>query len=253
MSDLSLYNESSGSGNTTRAWRRKFARIAVRLVEEHGLPDLGNLVDPVEEIFYILLSAKTTEVLYQKAYSRLKAAFPDLPSLARARLSRVGACIRCAGLVNKRAGQIIRTAKRLLNDLSPDPAGRLRAMSETEVYDYLTSLAGVGPKSAFCVMMMSLGKDVFPVDVNVQRVAQRLGALPHGLKHYEAQKALPALIPRGKSRELHIGLLVHGRRVCLPRKPRCKECAISRMCAYAKRKARTEKLKARRKERRTKK
>jgi endonuclease-3 len=80
-------------------------------------------------------------------------------------------------------------------------------------------------------MMYSLGHDVFPVDVNVQRVAARVGAIPHGLKHYQAQQRLPPLIPPGRSEELHVGMVVLGRDVCLARNPQCNRCPIQRLCA----------------------
>lgn len=103
-------------------------------------------------------------------------------------------------------------------------------MSAQEAFDFLTHLPGMGPKSAFCVMMYSLKVDVFPVDVNVQRIAERMGAIPHRLKHYQAQKRLPSLIPAGRSRELHIAMVAHGREVCLPRNPKCGECCIRDLC-----------------------
>ena len=103
-------------------------------------------------------------------------------------------------------------------------------MSPSEVYAYLRSLPGVGPKSAFCVMMWSLNIDVLPVDVNVQRIAARIGVIPSGLKHYQAQQKLPRFVPDGRSRELHSVFMVHGREVCIPRKPKCGDCVVNDIC-----------------------
>ncbi len=201
------------------------------------LPDLGNFADPVDEIFYIVLSAKTTEKLYVEAFRRLKMRFPSLPILAGALLSSIRKCVGSAGFGNKRARQVKAIARRLLSDLHPDPAGQLRAMDDAELFEYLTSLPGVGPKSAFCVMVMSLGRDVFPVDVNVHRMARRLGAIPSGLKHFEAQKQLPPLIPRGMGKELHIAMVIHGRKICLPRNPNCGLCVVRRFCEFPRKSA----------------
>jgi endonuclease III len=105
-------------------------------------------------------------------------------------------------------------------------------MSAQEVYDFLTHLPGLGPKSALCVMMYSLDFDVFPVDVHVNRVAARIGAIPSGLKHYQAQQRLPALVPKGLSRKLHIAFVVHGRKICFSKRPACERCPISDLCKH---------------------
>jgi endonuclease-3 len=228
----------AGSHPRPRAspWPQRWAAIADRLVAAYGTPSLGNLRDPVREIFYIVLSARTTDAQYRKTYRALRLRFPHLIDLASARLRDVLPCIAGGGLVNKRGAQVRRIAATLLSRLGRNPARRLKEMPAHEVYSFLTGLPGVGPKSALCVMMYSLGIDAFPVDVNVQRVACRVGAIPAGLKHYQAQQRLPALVPEGRSEELHIGLVVHGRTVCLPRKPRCEFCIIRDLCAFGKKK-----------------
>jgi endonuclease-3 len=212
-------------------WRGVLGELADRVVAEYGVPPLGNFLDPVEEIFYILLSARTTDAQYRKTYAVLRDRFPTLGELATAPVEQVAACISNGGLANKRASQIPRVAEELMA-LGEDPSDKLKGMTAREAYDFLTELPGMGPKSALCVMMFSLGYDAFPVDVNVQRVASRLGAIPPKLKHYQAQQRLPALVPEGRSKELHIGLVVHGRKVCLPREPRCASCVLSDLCHF---------------------
>jgi len=200
------------------------------LVAVYGTPALGNFRDPVAEIFYIVLSARTTDAQYRQTHRELRDQFPRLADLAAAPLDEILSCIRRGGLANKRAGQVRRIAQRILADLGSRPKARLKAMPAAEVYRFLTGLPGMGPKSALCVMMYSLNFDVFPVDVNVRRVARRLGAIPSGLKHYRAQQRLPSLVPDGRSKELHIGLVVLGRTVCLPRTPHCDRCPINDLC-----------------------
>lgn len=69
-----------------------------------------------------------------------------------------------------------------------------------EAYIYLRSLPGVGLKSALCVMMYSLGLDVFPVDARVHRVLCRVGLINRGAKHYDAQAMLPGFVRPGRSK-----------------------------------------------------
>jgi endonuclease III len=207
--------------------------IADRLLPIYGTPTLGNFDSPVKEIFYILLSARTTEILYQSAHRRLFERFTNIEGIAAASPIEVFDCIGDAGLGRRRSDQIIQLAKRLCDDFGSLPDLRLADMTEVEAYQYLTTLPGVGPKSAFCVMMYSLGFDVFPVDVNVQRIAERIGIIQSGLKHYQAQESLPKFVPDGRSRQLHISLVAHGRDVCTPKTPRCGACVLVSICAFA--------------------
>jgi endonuclease III len=213
-------------------WPHVLALVADRLVATYGTPTLGNFRDPVKEIFYILLSARTNERLYKPAHRRLSQRFPEIEQLANARIHRVLECVRGAGLGVKRAKQVVGIANRLLVDLGRNPQRQLRRMTAAEAYRYLTHLPGVGPKSAFCVMLCSLDHDVFPVDVNVQRVLERLGTLRKGLKHYQAQMIAPKFVPPGRSKELHVGLVEHGRRICVPRRPKCHTCILVDLCRH---------------------
>ena len=189
-------------------WSRVVTVVADRLLAAYGVPSLGNLRDPVREIFYIVLSARTTDSQYRKTYRALRSKFPTLAGLANAPLEDILKCISDGGLANKRAAQVRGIAKALLSRFGNGASRRLREMPAQEVFDVLNGLPGMGPKSALCVMMYSLNHDTFPVDTNVQRVASRLGAIPTALKHWEAQQRLPALVPEGRSKELHIGLTV---------------------------------------------
>jgi endonuclease III len=212
------------------AWSMKLAEIADRLVAEYGVPTLGNFRDPVKEIFYILLSAKTTDAQYRATHRRLWTAYPTLDALASAQVSGIRKCILAGGLAGKRARQIQRTARLLLARCGEHPARHLRSMNSKQAFEFIRSLPGMGPKSAFCVMMYSLDADTFPVDVNVQRIAERMGAIPSGFKHHRAQERLAQLAPIGRSKELHIGLVVHGRTICLPRSPKCQSCSLVDLC-----------------------
>ena len=216
--------------NPRSRWPAIWAEIADRLVAEHGVPGLGNFRNPVKEIFYILLSAKTADAQYRRTNRALHLAYPTLAALAAAKVKGVRACIESGGLAATRARQIVALAKALLKAGAPNPSRYLRSLDPDAAFWFLTSLPGVGPKSAFCIMMYSLGMDVFPVDVNVIRIAERLGSIPRGLDHTKAQKALASIAPDGRSKELHIGLVVHGRAVCTPRNPKCGSCSLLDLC-----------------------
>lgn len=235
MSRLTLSLIRRRPPRNARQWKRTLADVTEILASTYGTPDLGNYRDPVKEVYYILLSAKTTERLYRAAYRRLWERFQRLTQIAEARLSEIRSCIEGAGLGAKRAKQVKQIAQRLLHDLGPHPARRLREMSSNEAYQYLVGLPGLGPKSALCVLMYSLDVDVFPVDANIQRVLGRMGAIPNGAKHYRAQQILPGFVADGLSRPLHIVLIIHGREVCRPIAPKCMGCNIRHLCKTGRR------------------
>ena len=103
-------------------------------------------------------------------------------------------------------------------------------MSVEEAQAYLTSLPGVGRKTAACVLLFALGMHDVPVDTHVSRVATRLGLFRPGAPFEEMHDVMLAFTPTGEELELHLNLLRHGRRTCHARRPVCAECALERMC-----------------------
>ena len=96
--------------------------------------------------------------------------------------------------------------------------------------NYLCSLPGVGPKTAYCVMMYSLKRSVFPADANVIRVAYRMGLTGFSpLQHKKAQEELVKKIPPKLSYTLHVNMVQHGRKVCT-KLPKCNSCSIRKFC-----------------------
>lgn len=231
MSELTLALLKRRRPRRARAWHGRIRKITALLVAEYGTPSLGNFADPIKEIFYIVLSARTTEPLYKNAHRRLWRRFRTLSAIADAPLRELHDCIGNAGLGKKRSMQIQRTARKLIKDFGSRPGSRLRQLSADEVYAYLLTLPGIGPKSAFCVMMYSLGFDVFPVDAHARRILSRIGLPLRGSKHYHAQAQLPAFVPVGGSKALHVALIAHGRNTCISRTPMCQECKIAHLCS----------------------
>jgi endonuclease-3 len=230
VSTLTLRVMGLPTGGRKSPWKARLGIATDRLVTAYGTPTLGNFRNPVKEIFYILLSARTTENLYQKAHANLFSRFTTVAQIAAAARDDVQQCVEVAGFGAKRATHIIRIARQLIDELGQRPDLRLRHLTPPDAFDYLTQLSGVGPKSALCVMMCSLDHDVFPVDINVQRVFERLGVIRSGLPHYRAQQIAPRHVLDGASKRLHVGLVEHGRRVCVPRNPKCGECILHDMC-----------------------
>jgi endonuclease-3 len=118
---------------------------------------------------------------------------------------------------------------------APPPDGTLSldwlaSQPVLEAQRYLTSLPGVGRKTAACVLLFAFGMHDVPVDTHVSRVGTRLGLFRAGAPFEELHDVMLAITPVGEELELHLNLLRHGRRTCHARRPDCANCALLRMC-----------------------
>ena len=201
-----------------------------RLLPLHGLPALGNKSDPLDELVYIVLSARTGYRQFERLYDDLRHAFPTWDEVADAAVEDIEEAIREAGLARKRAvwlrGLLLEIRSRV-GELSLDC---LLGMDDEEAEAFLASLPGVGQKTARCVLMYSLYRDLFPVDTHARRILERLGLLDPSLHALKTHDAGQDLVPKGYRRDLHILFVVHGREVCLARKPRCDTCVLLDIC-----------------------
>ncbi len=204
----------------------------------HGTPDLGNLPDPLDELIYIILARKTRESAYQETFRRLKARFPAWEDVLNARAEAVVACVRSGGLGEKKARSIrgaLETIRARFGRCTLEP---LRGEADEEILEFLRSLPEIEHKSAYCVMLYSLGRRVFPVDTHVGRVLGRMAPFRSlavdvtGKDHKQLQRILPPLVPPELRHSLHVNLVLHGRTTCLPRNPRCDDCDVRKLCNH---------------------
>jgi DNA (cytosine-5)-methyltransferase 1 len=215
----------------------------VREIEEilrgfHGRPTHGNKQAVADEIVYIMLSRRTRERSYTRAYDRLRERFPSWDQATAMPENDFLEAVRDAGLANRRAGAIRANLQALSGTFGSADSVALSRWTDRRMFRYLASLREFGPKSALCVMMYSLGRPVFPVDTHVLRVLRRLGFVPAGLDHKAAQRALARRFPPSLRHSLHVTLVAHGRAICLPARPRCGKCPLQRFCGFARERAR---------------
>jgi endonuclease-3 len=201
-----------------------------RLLACYGLPTLGNKSDPLDELVYICLTARTGYRQFEPLYDELRSTFPTWDDLADAEVDEIADAIRAAGLAQKRAlwlKGLLQEIRARVGTLSLDC---LREMDDEAAEAFLKSLPGVGQKTARCVLMYSLHRDLFPVDTHARRILERLGALDPTLHPLKSHDAGQDVVPRGYRRDLHILFVVHGREVCLAAIPRCGACVLRDFC-----------------------
>jgi endonuclease-3 len=214
------------------SWRRPTKRrvraIRDRLRELYGRPVNRPHGDPVHELVKTILSQNTSDVNRDAAYERLRDRFPTWGEARDAPISEVEEAIRPGGLSATKAPWI-QAALRGSGD--PIDLSWLRDAPRGEALDFLVGLAGVGRKTAACVLLFSFDRPEVPVDTHVYRVGSRLGLLPERASFEQAHDEMLRVVAPEDAYELHINLIRHGRAVCRPR-PRCEECGLRRMCPY---------------------
>ncbi len=167
-----------------------------------------------------MLSAQCTDVRVNIITPRLFARYPDANVMAQASIEDIEALIRDCNLFHTKAKHLNEAARLLVERWGGTvPADR----------DQLMSLPGVGRKTANVVVANAFGQDALAVDTHVFRVAHRLGwAVAKDADGTERE--LMKLLPRKTWSKAHHWLILHGREVCVARRPHCEECPLSPDC-----------------------
>jgi endonuclease-3 len=209
--------------------------IRDRLRELYGCPRQRPHGHPIAELVRTVLSQNTSDANRDVAYARLRERFPIWEEVRDAPPPEVEEAIRPGGLAYTKAPRIQEILRRLGDHPDLD---WLRDAPRDEALTFLTSLPGVGRKTAACVLLFSFGRPEIPVDTHVYRVGGRLGLFPADASFERAHDEMRAITDPADAYELHINLIRHGRAICRPR-PKCDECALRRMCPYWRNRVRT--------------
>ncbi|HTZ61302.1 MAG TPA: endonuclease III [Thermoplasmata archaeon] len=177
--------------------------------------------DPFQVMIGTILSQRTRDEQTDVASARLFARFPDAPRLAAARPSEIEPLIRAIGFYHTKARTIRSCARELL--------ARFDGVVPRD-FEALTSLPGVGPKTANCVLVFGYGIPAIPVDTHVHRIANRLGVV-RTERPEETEARLREVLPREYWIPINPLLVQHGQNVCRPIGPRCPVCPIADLCA----------------------
>jgi endonuclease-3 len=178
-----------------------------------------------------VLSQHTSDVNTARAFSGLKQRFPTWQSVRDADPAEVADAIRSGGLADTKSVRIQRILGEIEEREGRIDLRRLNKLDDEEVERYLVSLPGVGPKTAACVLVFSMGRHAFPVDTHVHRVTRRLGLIPEKATAEQAHRLLqPGIAPELRY-EFHMQLIKHGREICKATRPLCSECVLFDLCA----------------------
>jgi len=179
--------------------------------------------NPFELLGATILSAQCTDARVNQVTPALFARYPNPDALAAADPLELQELIRSTGFFRNKATSLLGMARTLVDEFDGTVPG---AMAD------LTRLPGVGRKTANVVRSVALGLPGLPVDTHVGRLARRL-ALTTETDPVKVELELNAMVPAAGRGEFSLRLILHGRRVCLARRPRCDECVLADFCPAA--------------------
>ena len=180
--------------------------------------------NPFQLLIAVILSAQCTDKRVNMVTPSLFKAFPTPAQLANSHFEEVFPYIKSISYPNHKAKYLIKMAKMLVEDFD----GQVPSQVED-----LQKLAGVGRKSAHVVASVWYNQPTMAVDTHVARVSKRLGLVSKSATTPLAiEKQLVQYIPQAHIIDAHHWLVLHGRYVCLARKPRCAVCQLTSFCRY---------------------
>ena len=220
-----------------RPSRRRVRAVRDRLRLVYGIPLAKPHGHPIAELILTVLSQSTNDRNRDVAYLALRERFPgDTWVLIRdAPVDEIEEAIRPGGISKIKSARI-KAILQAITETAPDNDLSLDWLADQPVEEaqaYLTSLPGVGRKTAACVLLFALGMRDVPVDTHVSRVGTRLELFRPRAPFDEMHDTMLEITPPGEELEFHLNLLRHGRRTCHARHPDCAGCALQRMCPSA--------------------
>src|SRR5215203_385591 len=190
---------------------------------------------PVDELVATILSQHTSDANTDRAFASLRSRFPTWQQVISAPVADVADAIRSGGLANQKAPRIQAALLSVREQNGGFDLDSLASKTVRQARGQLTSLHGVGPKAASCVLLFSLGMPAMPVDTHVHRVSRRIGLIEERTTAEAAHEALEAQLDGDRDRiySFHMHLIHHGRTICTARRPYCERCSLTDLCDYA--------------------
>ena len=180
--------------------------------------------DPFQLLIAVILSAQCTDDRINKVTPALFQHFPTPEHLAVVSAEEVYPFIKSVTYPNNKSKHLAGMAKMLVTDFNSEVPGDI---------DDLQKLPGVGRKTANVIASVIYNQPAMAVDTHVFRVSKRIGLVNQNARTpLEVEKQLIKYLAKEDVAIAHHWLILHGRYVCLARKPKCEECKLSHLCRY---------------------
>ena len=180
---------------------------------------------PFELLVSVVLSAQCTDVRVNKTTPHLFKKYPNAKKLSRASFNEIFNIIKSISYPNNKSKHLIGLAKKI----TTKHKGKIPNSSAE-----LESLPGVGRKTANVILSVLYNKPTMAVDTHVNRVSKRIGLVNKNKNLEEVELDLIKNFNKKDIPKAHHWLILHGRYVCLAKKPKCEICKITKLCKYFK-------------------
>lgn len=189
-------------------------------VERTTLNSMREKEEPWKILISCLISLRTRDENTEKVSRKLFSVAESLRDIADMPLEKLEELIFSSGYYKNKA----KTLKHVSQVLLEKYQGKVPDDKEK-----LLEIKGIGPKTANVVLNFAFDKLVIPVDVNVHRIVNRLGWVKEKTAE-KTEKALEKVLPKKYWKEVNALFILHGRTICIPRKPKCEICPVARLC-----------------------
>lgn len=204
--------------------KERYEKIIAYFLENNPAAETElKYVDPFQLIVAVILSAQCTDKRVNIITPNLFIPFPTAEKLAKAEQEEVFEIIKSCSYPNNKAKHLIAMAKMLISDF--------KGIVPSEIEE-LQKLPGVGRKTANVIASVVFNKPAMAVDTHVFRVANRIGLTTNAKNPYQTEMQLIKYIPEEHISIAHHWLILHGRYVCIARRPKCSQCGINSFCKF---------------------
>ncbi len=179
--------------------------------------------DPFQLLIAVILSAQCTDKRVNMVTPALFAKYPDAKSMAKESVDEIRAYIKSISYPNSKAEYLVKASKILVEKFNSTIPSTI---------EELTTLPGVGRKTANVILSVIYNQPTMAVDTHVYRVAARIGLTTGAKNPLQTETQLVKYFPAEKIPLAHHWLILHGRYVCLARKPLCEKCGLTEWCKY---------------------
>ncbi len=212
--------------------KKKIQKINQLLVSHFGIPSRPKkLPNPIDALLATILSQNTNDKNSYRAYRNLKKTYKSVQALAESPRIEIEKTIKVAGLGKQKSASIKSFLTALKKKNGKLDLSYVKKMSNEEILNELTSIKGIGVKTASCVLLFSLDRNVCPVDTHVHRTLNRIGIIKTNSPDKTFEKITPHL-PEGIAHQFHTNLIKLGREICKPSKPLCSICPLLQDCSF---------------------
>jgi len=202
------------------------------LIKRYGIPPRPEeLPAPVDMLIATILSQNTNDNNSFKAYKNLRSRFSSYDEIITAKQSILEKTILSAGLTQQKASAIKNFLKTIHSEKGKITLDYIAGMGNEKAIEELIRFKGVGIKTASCVLLFALGRNVCPVDTHVNRITNRLGLVKSSAPD-KTYFLLNDGFPRRIAHQFHTNLIKLGREICKPSRPSCAVCPLKKLCIF---------------------